>query len=106
MPIFLLIVGSLMVVAAVNDKQSDLFNLVKGDFEGTGQAHGFLGWFAAIIAIGAIGYIETLKPISRGFLALVIVVLILKKWWSIYQFRKGYHITAASFEYYTSTDFY
>ena len=56
--------------------QDTLFSTVKGDFSGQDN---FIYWFVAIIIIGAVGYIPKLKPISTAFLALVIVVLFLKK---------------------------
>ena len=76
MPFALLFVGLILVIAGVRNKQDQLFTLVKGDF--TGQAN-FFFWFVSILAIGAIGYIPKLKPISTAFLALVIIVLFLKK---------------------------
>lgn len=76
MPFALLFVGIVLVVAGVRNQQDTLFTLVKGDF--TGQSN-FLFWVVSLIAIGAIGYIPKLKPISTAFLALVIVVLFLTK---------------------------
>ena len=72
MPYALLIAGAVLVTASVRNKQSDLFRLLKGDFTGPNN---FVFWFLAILAIGAIGYIPKLKPISQGFLVLVVIVL-------------------------------
>jgi hypothetical protein len=76
MSFVLLVVGIFLLVAAVRDKQDDLFALMKNDL--TGQSN-FIYWFVAIMAIGALGYIEKLKPISTALLALIILVLVLKK---------------------------
>lgn len=76
MPFALLLVGLLLLISGVRNTQDTLFSTVKGDF--TGQ-NNFIYWFVAILIIGSVGYIPKLKPISTGFLALVIVVLFLKK---------------------------
>ncbi len=76
MPFALLIIGVVLLVAGVRGSQDKLFDLLRGDF--TGEAN-FIYWMTAILVIGAAGYIPRLKPISTGFLALVIVVLFLKK---------------------------
>lgn len=76
MPFALAIIGVVLLVAGVRNKQADLFTLVKGDFTGKNN---FVFWMASIFFIGAIGYIPKLKPISTGFIALIIVVLFLKK---------------------------
>lgn len=79
MPFALLFVGALLIAAGVNGKSSDLFQLVKGDIESSNGRTGYLYWMVSILVIGALGYIEELKPFSRAFMALVVVVLILKE---------------------------
>ena len=76
MPFALLFIGVVLLVAGVRNTQDQLFTLVKGDF--TGQ-NNFLFWVVSLLAIGAVGYIPKLKPISTAFLALVIVILFLSK---------------------------
>jgi len=76
MPFALLLVGLVLLISGVKNTQDTLFSTVKGDFTGTDN---FIYWFVAIIIIGAVGYIPKLKPVSTAFLALVIVVLFLKK---------------------------
>ena len=76
MPFVLLVAGVVLVVAAVRNTQQELFYLMARDF--TGQ-HNFIYWFLSILIIGAVGYIPKMKPISDGFLILVILVLFLKK---------------------------
>jgi hypothetical protein len=76
MPFALLIIGAVLLIAAVRGQQDVLFGLLKNDF--TGQSN-FIFWMAAILVIGAIGYIPKVKPISIAMLALVVIVLFLKK---------------------------
>ncbi len=74
MPLVLILIGLLFLVAAVRDQLGTLFGLVKGDFTGSGN---FVYFVAAIVVIGAIGYSDKLKPLSDGFLFLVILVLVI-----------------------------
>lgn len=76
MPFALAIIGILLLVAGVRNQQDTFFRLVKGDFTGPNN---FIFWMVSIFAIGALGYIPKLKPLSTGFLALVIVVLFLRR---------------------------
>jgi hypothetical protein len=64
-----------MVVSAARNTQTQLIGLLKSDFTGKGN---FIYWLISILAIGAVGYIPDLKPVSRAFLVLVVIVLILK----------------------------
>lgn len=74
MPFALLIIGLALVVSGLRGQSSALVSLVKADF--TGQ-HNFIDWIIAILIIGSLGYIDSLRPLSRIFTALVIVVLFL-----------------------------
>lgn len=78
MPFALIFVGLILVTAGVRQKTGDLYTLVKGDIESSSGQTGYLYWMVAILIIGAVGYIENLKPFSRAFMALVIVILFLK----------------------------
>jgi hypothetical protein len=84
MPFVLVIIGTVLLVASVKNTYGlttpagtpGLGALLINDFTG---ANNFVFWFAAILIIGAIGYIDKLKPISNAFLFLVIIVLFLKQ---------------------------
>lgn len=76
MALALLFIGVLFVVAAVRNQQSALLAQLEGDFSGSSN---FLFWAAAIVLLGAIGYIPKLKPISVALLVLVLVSIALKK---------------------------
>lgn len=74
MPFAFLLAGALLVTAGVRGTDQQFFDLVKGDFAGKPN---FISWFVAILLIGALGYIEPIKPVSRSLLALVVIVLFL-----------------------------
>jgi hypothetical protein len=74
LPFLFIIAGVVMVIASVRGTNADLITLVKGDFTGKGN---FVYWLVSILIIGAVGYIPDLKPVSRAFLVLVLVVLFL-----------------------------
>jgi hypothetical protein len=74
MPFVILIVGIVLVVASVRDRQDLLFSLLKSEFSGENS---FLPWILALMFIGGIGYIKPLKPISNAFIVLLITVLFL-----------------------------
>ena len=77
MIIILLLIGVILIVSAVRNSQGALFTALGQDVPG------FFVWAAALLALGAVGWIPGLKPISRGLLALVIVVLILRNYQNI-----------------------
>jgi hypothetical protein len=78
MPILFGLFGIVLIVAgvrgAITNGNPSLVSLVKDDFTGNDP---FWKWMLAILLIGAIGYIPDMRPISRGFMALVIVVFVL-----------------------------
>lgn len=86
MSYFFIIFGVILVVASARNTQGCLFTLLQGDlFNNAGTnscgsvsgSSSFLWWLAAIFIIGAVGYDERIRPISDGFLALVIIVLLI-----------------------------
>lgn len=74
MPFLFIIAGVMFVVSGVRGTSSDLLALLKGDL--TGQ-NNFLYWLISILIIGALGYIPQLRTLSRSFLILVIIGLVL-----------------------------
>jgi hypothetical protein len=85
MPIAFLIFGVFLLVAAVrwDSGGSEVWTLLESNLQGksvtTGKQNNgnFFAWAAAIILIGAVGYIDELKPAANTMLALVIAVLLL-----------------------------
>ncbi|MGH7955117.1 MAG: hypothetical protein ACREOZ_04070 [Gloeomargaritales cyanobacterium] len=76
MPFAFIIVGTVLVISGVRGTSQQLLTLVKGDLQGK---NGYLYWLVAILIIGSVGYIPNFKGLSRAFLALVLIVLVLKE---------------------------
>ena len=93
MPFALLIVGTLLLVSGVRGTSGQLATLVKQDFTGSGN---FIYWIVAILILGAIGYSDELKPLSRIFTVLVIVVLFLSNGGFFQQFTSALGTVNAS----------
>jgi hypothetical protein len=74
MPFLFIIVGTVFVVASVRNTNQQLVTLLKGDFTGS---RNFIYWTLSILLIGMVGYVKDLQPISRMFMALVVIVLFL-----------------------------
>lgn len=72
-----LFIGVILVVAAIRNSQGALFSALATDIPE------FVIWAAAIIAIGSIGFVPGLKPVSRGLLALILIVIILNNYKNI-----------------------
>ena len=77
MIIVLVLIAAVLIVSAIRDTQGDLFAALKEDVPNFGT------WAAALFAPGLLGFIPGLKPISRGLIALVIVVLFVNNYQSI-----------------------
>jgi hypothetical protein len=80
MPFLFIIAGLVLLVAGVRNTVTDqgqtkgLYTLLEGDFTGKDS---FLVWTAAILIIGAVGYIKDFQALSRAFMVLLVVVLFL-----------------------------
>jgi hypothetical protein len=79
MPFAFALVGIVLLVAGVRGTSDDLLSLVKDDLTSTSTQSGFVYWILAIAALGALGYIDEVRPLSRALLLLVLVVLVLSE---------------------------
>lgn len=77
MILVVLLIGAILLVAALRNTYGALFTDLKQDVPG------FVVWAAAVVALGAIGFIPGLKPISRGLMALVLVVIVMQNYTKI-----------------------
>jgi hypothetical protein len=73
-PYALIIAGIVLAIAGVRNTHSALFSLLQNDFTGN---RSFVWWSLSIIGIGAVGYVEDLKPLANAFLALLLIVLLI-----------------------------
>lgn len=67
----------MLIIVGVNNRLGELGGLIKEDFVPSDGAIGFPIWIVAIFAIGSLGYVRSLKPVSNAFLVLVMIGLIL-----------------------------
>lgn len=74
MPFVFAFVGLVLIIAGARGTSSDLVSLLKDDLSGDGN---FVYWMLSIAVLGALGYVDALRPLSRALLVLVVVVLIL-----------------------------
>ncbi len=74
MPIVLLLIGGVLLLAAMRGDPQQVGVLVQRDFTG---AQGFATFAAAFVLIGAVGFVPELRALSRTFLVLMVVALIL-----------------------------
>jgi hypothetical protein len=74
MPLFFLLAGLILIVTGINGTTATAGDLLKRDFTGPNN---FFTWFFAILFVGALGYIPTLKPLSIAFLVLLFVSIFL-----------------------------
>lgn len=89
MPFAFLIIGAVFVTAGLRGTDSDLFSLIKSDFSNEPGKPGFFAWLISILIIGSLGYIEPIKPVSRAFLILLVVVLFLSNGGFFQKFIEG-----------------
>lgn len=75
MPIAVILVGALLIDLAFRGTEHDFAAQLGKDF---GQGSQFLSWAAAILILGALGYVPALQRVSNLGVALVIVVLTLR----------------------------
>lgn len=80
----LILIGVLLLDTGFKGTQRELGQRLQDDMLGQ---QGFVGWAAAFFAIGAIGYIPTLEKPSRYFIALMLVVIVLRNGGVFQQFK-------------------
>lgn len=74
MPLFLGVIGIVLVICAINNTLGELSALVRGDFTGPNN---FLIWLVALAVVGLVGYIPRFKPVSYAFFVLIFAGIIL-----------------------------
>ena len=70
----LLLIGAMLTISGVQGTHGTLFKLVREDFSGPNS---FVYWAASVGAIGAVGYVPAFKELSRAFLVLILLVMVI-----------------------------
>jgi hypothetical protein len=78
MPFLLVLIGAVLLLAAVRNTAGDLGNALAQDVPG------YLKWALAIVAVGALGWVPGMRTVSRWLLALVLVVVVLKNYANLF----------------------
>jgi len=75
MPLFVIIVGLVLLVSAVRGTEKDLFAALSDDFTGNNN---FFTWVIALAILAALGSVKEIRPVTQGFLFLVLLVIFLQ----------------------------
>lgn len=75
MPLLLIGSGLILILTGIKGDTGQLYSLIAGDFTGKNN---FIYWLVAIIVLGSLGYIQSLRNLSRLFIGLVLLVLLLQ----------------------------
>lgn len=89
MPLFLILIGLILVISGAKGTTKELASLLKDDFAPTDSNVSFGVWIIAIVMVGALGYIPKLKPLSNAFLVLLFVGLMLSNRGFFAQFSRA-----------------
>jgi hypothetical protein len=79
MPVILILIGAVILVAALRNTQGDLATALETDLPG------FFKWFLAVAVVGGLGFVPGMKVPSRWLLALVLVVIFLVNYVNVYK---------------------
>lgn len=76
MPFALIIIGTILALAAYRDTLPELFAIVK---DVTAEANGFGYWILASIILGFLASIQSIKKPVNAFMILLMLVLLIRK---------------------------
>lgn len=74
MPFALTFTGLLLIITGFQNTYKEFGAQVQDDFSGPNN---FLYWLVSLLIIGMLGYVKSLEGLSRAFMGLIIVALIL-----------------------------
>lgn len=74
MPFFLMAIGVVLLMAAINGRHKELGDLWLSQLRGPGS---FLNLLFILLLLGAVGSIRALQPIAIAFMSLIILVVVL-----------------------------
>jgi hypothetical protein len=88
--LFFILIGIALLISGFKGTSAQLVELLREAFQPAEAGVTPFGlWIVALVAVGAIGYSEKLKPVSNAFLALVFIALILSNRGFFNQFRNA-----------------
>ena len=80
MPFALIIVGIVLLIVAVRNRVQPFFAQVSGDLCNNGNLKGgFVAWAIALLIVGVVGYLPSLQKLSRAFLVLIVIAIVLSQ---------------------------
>jgi hypothetical protein len=77
MPLVFITIGTILIFTGIKGNANDLYTLIVNDVKGQNGDKGYAYWIVAIVILGLLGYIKNFEPLSRAFMILVLVVLVL-----------------------------
>lgn len=72
----IIVIGLALLMVGIRGKVEEFHSLLADDF-GPNSGSNFIGWIMALLFIAAIGAYRPLRPISDGFLALIVIAILL-----------------------------
>lgn len=78
MPLIAILAGLTLIAVAYRGTEHALSAQLTSDFGSGGAGSQFVAWAAALLALGALGYVPKMRQLSNLAMALVIVVLVLR----------------------------
>lgn len=74
MPLLFIGSGLILILTGLKGKPDQLWTLIQGDFTGPNN---FVYWMVSMFVLGSLGYVPQLKNLSRLFIGLIVIVLLL-----------------------------
>lgn len=75
MVLFFFLVGLMLVISGIRGTNKDLVEVLRDDFTGPNN---FVFWVLAMAILAALGSVKSIRPVTQGFLVLVIIVIFLR----------------------------
>lgn len=80
MPFALIIVGAVLLIVAVRNRVQPFFTQVTADLTNGGNFKGsYAAWAIALLIVGVVGYLPSLQKLSRVFLVLIVIAIVLSQ---------------------------
>jgi hypothetical protein len=71
------LVGVVLLLAAIRDKVGDVGEILAEDFQSGGGSPGFLAWIVVIVMLGIVGSWKPIRPVADAFMVLILVVVVI-----------------------------